>query len=297
MVEPRYLFSLGRPASAPRFYVLVLPIVPIAWLLAGVVIVRGRWRTGWFRVVVILLAYAVALAWLMLSTSALGGLPRPFRMIQFGFRLEAYILLGLSGATIGLMALADRVDHRVASAAVWRWAGAVVTALAVVQGAGQVHQHHLLNAETGDRADPRPYHVGRQQASQYDYEDARQFTSYDNNLLFFRVKGERGERATTSVAASPGTLLVTNLVVMPPLVKITGAAFLGHNYAHLAVLEVTDGAGSGRVRITVSAAHPWPVRLGRWLSLAGLLGLLGNGFVMVAGARRRQRRRAAGHAP
>jgi hypothetical protein len=288
MIEPEYLFALGRPASPPRFFVLVLPIVTMTWLVVGAVVTRHQWRTSWFRFVIILFACAAALLWLMTSTSLLSDLPGPLRMLQFGFRLEGYILLCLSGAAIGLMALTSTGSKR-PSPSIWRWTGTVVVALALVQGIGQTHQHHQLDASTGDRLGSRPYNLPVQQASQYDYEDARRFRHEANEALFFsRISAERDNAATLSVARPVGQLLVTNVVVMPPLLKITGADFLGHNRLNLSVFRLTSSP-NGIATITVEAAHPWPVVLGRVLSLVGVLGLLGNAGASAFARRRRRR--------
>ena len=78
-------------------------------------------------------------------------------------------------------------------------------------------------------------------------------------------------------------------MIMPPLVTIDGARFVGHSSDGYAVLEVTDTTTPGSSTITVTAAHPWPVTLGRVLSVVGLAGLLANAVAIAIAPRRRRR--------
>jgi hypothetical protein len=68
---------------------------------------------------------------------------------------------------------------------------------------------------------------------------------------------------------------------MPALVTIEGATLIGdHTTQHdgdvrrHAVLRIDPGATPGAARITIRAAHPPAVTIGRVLSLVGILGLL-----------------------
>jgi uncharacterized membrane protein len=288
MTAPEFLFTLGRPASPPRFYVLALPLVSIAWLATGAVIARPGWRTSWYRLAVVLSGFAIALLFLMTSTRALLALPGPFRMLQFGFRLESYILLCLSGVTIALLRLARATGRRPAS--LWYWTAPAIAALAVVQAVGQAHQHPPLSRVTGDRVGLRPYQTTKQQASQYDYRDARWFGQASSALEDFS-DAEQGDRVSVTFQTVPGELLFTNAVVMPPLITITGAEFLGHTMYGLAAFKITDATSPGLAQVTIEAARPWPVVVGRLLSLLGVLGLLANCFVIARHRLRPRRRR------
>lgn len=289
MTDARFLFALDRPASPPSAYVLTLPVVAVAWVLVGLVLGWPRRRSGWFRAAVAFLFLSALLTWLVANAQAITNLPWPLPAIQFGFRIEAYVLLCLSGATLAaLAAVAPSARMRG-----WRWAGVAVTLLAIIQGWGQIHQHHTRSVQTGDATRPA-YHTGqaRQQATRYDYGIAQLAPPLPGaQKAKFPTTAERGNHVSLTVEALPGQLLTTNLVVMSPLLTIRGARFLGRNPNGVAILELTaDQVWGGDVTVTVSPAKPWPVRVGNYLSLFGLAGLAAvAAWIGVAAWRRRFR--------
>jgi hypothetical protein len=297
IARPRYLFSIGRPASAPQFYVLAFPMVAVGWVIAGTIVARRDLRAGWYRLVLVLLGTMAGLLALMLSTSLLANLPGSLPMIQYGFRLESYILLCLSGAVIGLLRLTLPAPRGRATT-LWRWLGLAVVALTIVQAAGQTRVTHAFLRGAGDKADVHAYLSDVLHPSQLDYIEPNLISSDDAvGTANFPVTAEHGDHASVTLPRVAGKRVVTNVVVMPPLVTITGARFVGHSLEHGgAVFEVTD-ATPGASTITVKAAHPWPVALGRVLTAGGLLGVLANVVVAVTGGQRRRRRQLADAAP
>ena len=89
------LVSLTRTSAAPNIphLALQLPVLGLAWLAVGLVVLRSAWRTPWYRTVVILLFAMAGLVVLMTHFSLLWGLPSPYNLLQFSYRLDAYIEL------------------------------------------------------------------------------------------------------------------------------------------------------------------------------------------------------------
>ncbi len=289
LVEPRQLFSLERSSLPPRFFVLTLPVVTMVWVAAGMIVARLSWRTEWNRVVLVLFGAITGLTILMTNVSLILALPGPFRMLQFGYRLEAYILLALSAATIGVLRLVSQAGH---GRVTWQWAALAVILLAVVQALDQTRPSHVPSYNAGDAIEVRPYHFGIPWVTELDYTSMQLPPSpapRSDVVVAFPTSAEQGERATVTVAALPGDLLRTNLMGMPQLVHVDGARIIGRDSSNRAVVRVAQNTTPGVATIAIRAASPWPVTLGRALSLLGLLGLLANVVALVLARRRRSR--------
>ena len=74
-----------------------------------------------------------------------------------------------------------------------------------------------------------------------------------------------------------------------PLIKVEGAKIVARDQAGNAFLEIDFDAKPGAAKITVTAAHPFPVVAGRLVSLIGLLSLATVGFVLLRRWRRDRR--------
>jgi hypothetical protein len=289
LVESRHLFSLERSALPPRFFVLALPVVAMAWVAAGMVVARLNWRTTWYRVVLVLVGAIAGLTVLMTNVSLILALPEPFPALQFGYRLEAYILLCLSAAAIGLLRLVSQAER---GRAIWQLAAIPVVLLAVVQAMGQTRPNHVPSYIAGDAKDVRPYHTDLPWVSELDYASARPPLSPVPRLdamLAFSPSAERGDHASVTVGAVPGDRVPTNFAGMPELVRVDGARIVGRHVSGRAVMQIAQDATPGAATVTIRAASPWPVALGRVLSVLGLLGLLANGVALVLARRRRPR--------
>jgi hypothetical protein len=293
LVQPSDLFSLGR-ANARFDYqhmAVQLPLLGVAWVVLALVLLRSSWRTSWYRAVVILLAVMTALVVVMSRLSLIRGLPSPYNLLQFSYRLEAYILLGFAGAVIGALAL---LRHSPRRSAMWAWVLVPVLAWSIVGAVGQLRQRPPSGLPELQAA--LPYHTDVVTPGTVDYStnDLRPIP-YDPRVAIVRfpTDGERGHTVKVTVRASPGDYLQTNIITMPQLVHLDGARFVGRQEAGQAVVQVTKDAKPGAAVLTLRAAHPWPVVWGSILSLVGLLGLALNG-VAIALAARRRRRVAAG---
>jgi hypothetical protein len=288
MAAAKYVFSLGRASSPERFYVLALPVVAVAWVVAGLFVTRSARRTPWFRAVLVLLGITTVLTVLMTRTDLISSLPRPWPFIQFGFRLQIYILLCLCVATIGVLRLAGTTPPGRART-LWRWAAVPVLVLMIVQAVGQTRADPPLSERTGDRREVRTYLTEVPHPSEAQYTSRRlPVMEQLNALANFPVEAEDGDRAVIVLNVAPGALLLSNFMLMPPLVAVTGAKIVGRHGTFRTVLQVPVNAPPGPTTITIEAARPWPVVVGRILSVVGLLGLLANGL-WIALARRRRR--------
>src|SRR5262249_57994395 len=93
---------LGAPDS-----VYALPVVTIAWVVGGLAAsLRQRRNDAWRRILWIVCGLTVLFAILMTHPGVVLDLPRPYTYLQFGFRLETYVLLGLSAAVLAILVLA-----------------------------------------------------------------------------------------------------------------------------------------------------------------------------------------------
>jgi hypothetical protein len=285
-----HLFSLTRAAAIPAVphLALQLPLLGLAWLAAGLVVLRSGWRTSWYRVVLILLCAMAALLVLMTHFSLLWGLPSPYNRLLFPYRLHSYIGLGFAGAVVCALALAVRSPDRRRLLA---WTLVAVAAVSVVQAATQLRQQRPARQPTWRTA--APYHTRAGELAAQDYTTialpaveaglARGF-----NFVRFPVTAERGNRAEVIVDAQPGEYLRTNIFTMPQLVRLEGAQFAARELSGAAILQVAGDARPGAARITLSAAHPWPVVLGWVLTGIGFVTLGVTGVVLALRDRRRR---------
>jgi hypothetical protein len=105
LVQPSDLFSLGRGNARFDYehMAVQLPLLGVVWIALALVLVRSAWRTAWYRAVVILLTAMAGLVFLMMRRSIVDALPPPYSLLQFTYRLEAYILLAFAGAVMGVL--------------------------------------------------------------------------------------------------------------------------------------------------------------------------------------------------
>jgi hypothetical protein len=294
MLEPDKLLSLGRASNEPRIphYSLQLPLLAVGWVVLGLAVAWSGWRAPWWRVVVVLLAIIVPLSVLMTQFDWLVKLPKPWGLLQFGFRLEAYILIGAVGAVVAVLALAARAGRR---GRIWTAVLVPVALVSVVQGFTQIHQDNPKNLQLPPWPSERPHHTPAFAPGSGDYAALRlnvfAKTSSYSTARFSPVAAERTGRTTATVQAFPGQVVRSNLIAVPDLVKLKGATFFGRDADGAALLSLTDDAGSsGTARITAQAARPWPVPVGAALSVLGLLGLAALGVALL----RRERRTPGG---
>jgi hypothetical protein len=289
LVTPEHALTLTRTRADPLVprYALQLPMLAIAWAAIGLVLLRARRGSAWFRTALLMLV-VIVVTWVFMTNSSLVlALPSPYHMLQAGYRLEAYIQVALACAVIALLVLMTRGTPRPRP---WAWALLVVLIVSVVQARAQIREP-LTPPLKGPMSAAFPYHnVNLNYPGTMDYVDARvPLYTPDRNFTkvqFSPIDAERTDRAEATVNAQPGENVWTNLKASPELVHVTGARFVARDPGGNAFLEVASDATPGAAHIVVTTAHPWPVMLGRFLTLLGVLGLAAAGVAVLARAKR-----------
>jgi hypothetical protein len=293
---PQHMFSLGRKRVDPLLPRLAvqLPVLATASIVAGLLITRPKRNSPWLRAALLLLVVAVATWALMTQSSVINGLPHPYDMLQNPFRLEAYINLAVGGALIATLVLARRTGPR---RRLWVWAIAGVVAVSVVQARQQVREpltpwptEVLWTAMPYNTSKDSPTRSGQPQHPTADYTDA-DVPLYLGDRTFKSVRfpsavAERTDRTEATIDAQPGEVVSSNLKASPRLIHVDGARIISRSDFGDSYLKIDADAKPGAARIVVTTAHPWPVTVGRLLTLLGLLGLAGLAVVVL----RRQRR-------
>lgn len=275
LVSSDRLFSLGRESAngTSSSFALQLPLLASVWVLAAVVVVRPLLSSTWTRAVLVLSGVTALLVVVMTHVGLILALPKPFVFIQFNFRIESYILLGTAAAVLAALVLVRGAPS--AKRRRWAWVLVPIVAVSIVQAAGQAHmvrdERSFLPAWlhdpgylTGDAAPGADDYVGANVPAVTAGAGAPRVT-------FSAQDAERDGRTTVVVNAQPGELMATNAAAFQELVKLEGARFVGVDQTVHNVIEVDRDARPGAARITLSAARPWPVVLGRVLSVVGLL--------------------------
>jgi hypothetical protein len=215
------------------------------------------------------------------------ALPRLYATLQFGFRLESYVLLGVSGAVLaGLMLLSggqragergERISghsegatERTGRAAggamrVMTWALVPVLAVSILGAIEQVGSY--TPGRDRDSALSSYLEPTYEQEGLLDYVDDRlPVLKRPLPRVAFAVSSVPGGRSSVVVHEPAGQLLDTNLRSTPDLLHVTGARIVGTDSEADDVLEVGRGG-----RISVGPATTLPVVLGRWLSGIAIL--------------------------
>ena len=293
-VAAEHVLGLGRTPVEPVYtrFAAQLPLLAAGWIVVGLLLLRPSRKAPWLRASLLLLVMAVATWVLMTSGSLLLGLPHPYDMVQNPVRLEGFIIFALCGALIATLVLAQRARprHRL-----WAWAIVPVLAVSVVQANGQIRQPiKQLPGDESQLATASPYIRSEFLPGTQDYVDARPPLHIPDPAMtvvrFAPTQAEREDRAETTVNAQPGEFVISNLKAFPALIHISGARLIARDHYGDAFLEIAADAKPGAARIVVTTAHPWPVMLGRLLTLLALLGLTGLGATLLVRARRTRRR-------
>jgi hypothetical protein len=257
-VAARHLFTLSRARASGTIVTTALPILAIGWVLAGVGIALHARRGGtWMRLLIVLCSATALLLIVMTHAGLILALPRIYATLQFSFRLESYVLLGIAGAV--LAALVVNRDGGPA-ARYWTWALAPVLAVSVIGAIQQTAAH--------------PSGVSRKLAlSSYlqpRYESEGLLDYVDDRVRVIRThlphvsfppESVHGDRVSIAVHEPRGQLVDTNIRSAPELVHVSGARIVGADPEADDVLEV----GSGE-KITVSTADSVPIVAGRLLT-------------------------------
>jgi hypothetical protein len=288
MVSAQNLFSLSRASfiEAGCDFALALPILAMAWSLAGILVV---WRSGargaWTRVLLVCAGLTVLTIVVMTHAGLMLALPRPYAILQFAYRLESYVILAVCGAVVAGLAAAKSGTR---SVRIWTW---VLVPILIVSGAGAIQQTKY-NVLKGNRSSILKPHSGPgpREEGLNDYSDADLPVLVDPSgrppEVDFPISDARGDRVSATVHLHPGELFYTNLGGGPELVHVAGAKIVGRGPEDNDVLEVDSSAGSSKDVATggrgtapteivaVSPRDGLPIVLGRILSLAAAIFLV-----------------------
>ncbi len=307
LVSAGHLFTLSRAsASSGAAFALSLPVLEIAWVLVSIAIFLGAGRRGaWLRALLVVSCVTALIGVAMTHAGLLLALPRLYTDMQFTYRLESYILLGVSGAVLLVLAVGRSGTRGVR---LWLWTLVPILIVSVVGAIQQTDAYPPANVRGSAFSSylHPPLHVN----VLVDYLDIDQprIAGHRRGLaeIDFPPNAVHDDRISELVHLPPGQLAYTNIGGGPNLVHVTGARILGIDPEGNDVLEVArSGAGGSQStpahrapalateRISVSTAASSPVVLGRLLSLGAVIVLILE-FTVLALRRRTVRRSRAG---
>jgi hypothetical protein len=289
VVSASHLFTVERVGfhGLGRAFVLTLPVLAIAWISIGMaILLRGEPSRAWSRTLLICIGLTISITVLMTHAGLILALPRPYRMLQFSYRLESYVSMGISAAVLVILVLAKRAVHRYQRLS---WALVPVLIVSVV---GAIHQTGAYPSHGGSRvaAVSPALKPGPREEGLTDYTDARL-----RELVIpgrpaevdFPAASLHEDRASQVVHLQPGQAFYSNIASGPEFVHVTGASIIGIDPEGNDILQVSPDAkeqaqGHGGEVVSVSPATGLPVLLGRILTLCGAIFLAGELAVLAA---------------
>jgi hypothetical protein len=290
-VSAERLFSPPIFTSAKSF-ALSLPVLVIAWILIGIGIFLLAGRRGmWMRILTIVSGLTVLIAVVMTHEGLVLALPRPYAMLQFSYRLESYVLLGVSGAVLVVLVLAQGGPRRVR---LWTWTLGPILIVSVI---GAIQQVDVYTHIEGRSAVFRYLKYPTQQGVLYpDYIDIAQPRVVDPSGQSTRVDFPpttiHGDYVSKVVHLLPGQFVDTNIGGGPELVRVTGAKIVGLDPEGNDTLEIESATASTQTAarggepvpaetISVSTSDSSPVVMGRLLTMGAVIVLVAE-FVVLA---------------
>ncbi len=278
-----------------------MPTLAFIWALAVLGLAWHGISRQWRRFAAGMLLVVVALLALLLTNMSI--VPRPWQLIQFPYRAETYVTLGVCTlALAGIVSLPRIAIPRRRSIAT----AALVVILVVSFGQAIVQQWSQDSSLSSRQLVFQPKNsFPASWYSEFDYADVSlrgvpfaEFVQVPNvtvtggnreSLLPIQTNGERDTSVITFPSPGPRPL-ATNVYGGPEMVKVTGARVIGRSPTNELAIEVLAPKGQ-EARVTFSPAHPLPVVLGQAVTVATLL--LWLCLAAWAGLRWVQGRRAA----
>jgi hypothetical protein len=287
-VAAHNLFSFSRSPSPGSIVSEELPVLAIGWVAASMAILAAAGRSvgrglssTWMRLLLVIALGTVAVGVVMTHAGLMLALPRAYATLQFGFRLEGFVLLGVSAALVCVLAMTREAGRRLRG---WTWLLVPIAVVSVVGAIEQSSDHPQggrRSAALSSYLTPPPERFG-----QFDYLDSHLPVDESRLPLMEFSLTEVAQRGSVTADApvARGALVATNLRVGPELVDVKGARIVGMDEQD-DVLEVTGA------RISVGPATGAPIEIGRVLSvLAALVLLVELAWLAARGLRGRFRR-------
>jgi hypothetical protein len=303
VTAPR-LFTFSRVVPAPESgWVFALPLATIAWVFAGAAVLRHAGARGpWMRALALLMLLGTLIVVAMTHPALVLALPRPYTILQFTYRLESYAVLGLSGAVLAALALAERTSSLAVK--IWAWA---LLGVAAISALGAIQQLSAV-PDSGNRRTILSSYLRAQPPG---FSAPLPLEDYNNIELpaltedvpqaphiFFPPTAVHDDRLVEVVHRTPGEVVISNLDSGPELVSVTGARIVGRTTVGNDILQIEPPQGRAATRdasgvpaetIALNPAESAPVVLGRWISAAAAA-LLALQFAVLAVARLRRAR-------
>ena len=294
LVSTQNRFAVSRvTAIGGSEFVLSLPILAMAWTLVSILICwRGGLRGAWVKVLLICAALAALMTVVMTHAGLMLALPQPFAILQFAYRLESYVMLGVSGAVLAalLVLRKDGTDRL----RLWAW---MLAPILIVSVAGAIVQSSAYPRD-GSRESVLKSRIRSEFTPRVlvDYTDGALPHLVAPNAtpteVVFPPEAIRDDRISKVVHLRPGQLVYSNIGGGPELVHVSGAKIVGVDPSDNDVLEIEPARGSSKRSavqrglaatevLTLSTADGLPVVLGRLLSLLAIVFLVAM-FVVLA---------------
>ncbi|HEY3827918.1 MAG TPA: hypothetical protein VGL57_01855 [Solirubrobacteraceae bacterium] len=278
-VAAPHLFTLSRARVSGTILTLALPVLAIAWALGSIAVALAARRRGlWMKVLLALTGATALLLVLMTHATLILALPRVYSTLQFSFRLESYVLLGVSGMLLAALVLTGDGGPWLLR---WRWLLAPIAALAILGAIEQVDAHTTgSNRAAVLRSFRSPAYA---QEALLDYvDDQLPIMRTPLPKVYFPPSTAPGEHAVVVTHLGRRRLLDTNLRSAPGFLHIQGARIVATDAHADDIVEVDRAPSAGRpVRIVVATSESLPIAAGRILSIAALL-ILGVELALIA---------------
>jgi hypothetical protein len=307
LVSPGDLFTLSRASATPQstVFALSLPILVIAWVLVSAGLLVAIRTTGtWMRILLIFSCATALIVVLMTHAGLLLALPHAYViLLQFSYRLESYVLLGVSGAVLAVLVVLvrNRAPGTMAHASVprasrqlparivrrWQWTLAAVLVVSIV---GAVQQVDASPSKGEGSTSLSSYLTAPSHEVLADYLDgmlpAIAVRGGSSREVDFPPNAVHDNRTSMVVHLAAGELVDTNISADPDLVRVTGARIVGVDAAGSDVLEILRDGGPSTVAlrgrhaptptetISLSTADTLPVVLGRVLTFIAVIVLV-----------------------
>jgi hypothetical protein len=257
-----------------------MPVLAFVWALVVLAIAWRRMPMPWRRFAAGMALIVVALLALILTNMSI--VPRPWSQIQFPYRAQTYVALGVCATVLAAVAaIPFLASRRLRSTAL----GALVVIAATSFGQA-IHQQWRQPSQLasrslifqGENKHPPSWY------SQFDYADISMpavpfgaivgipgVTVTGGNFESILVVPTHGHSDINTVTfPSPGPRpIATNVYGGPYLVKVTGARAIARTPTNELVIEPLAPKGQ-QAKVTFSTAHTVPVVLGVATTLAAL---------------------------
>jgi hypothetical protein len=267
--------------NAPGTFNVQMPVLAFGWALAVIALSWRRLDSKARRFAVGMLVIVIGLIWLILTDMSV--VPNPWQLIQFPYRAQTYLTLGVCAlvlvAVVALPRIAPRGLRMIAIAVL-----AVVSVMSLTQAVlQQWSQQSALPTRAAifqlhNKFPPSWY-------AEFDYADASMPAIGFQNFIAIpgaTVTGGNGEsilpvpvngHSDTSVVKfiSPGPRpIATNVYGGPYLVKVTGARVIGRSPSNELAIEALAPKGKP-ARVTFSTATTAPVVVGKLITIVAII--------------------------